>query len=281
MGQRWLQEKFSEFYIEIEKQKHAIRSGRWAYLPENPVPFDPKNPGNRGPNPVWESLAQVLRNQATEAGESGASGFNLYKEAQYAMVALADEIFMSGMIDWPGKSDWNSYPLEMAFFNTRSAGQSLFEKIEQVLSRRDPGERDLAEVYFNVISLGFHGKYFAQRQKQAPGSQSSQELADLRRRLHSCYTDGKTKSSAKVSPQAYDYIEARDMGSKIPNALQSLVFFAIAVVVLFGANLLFEKVMKGGIHETLDKIDSSMNYRLDKRADPTLEKKTESNPTGN
>ena len=58
-------------------------------------------------------------------------------------------------------------------------------------------------------------------------------------------------------------------------------YFAIAVVVLFGANILFEKVMKGGIHETLDKIDSSMNYRLDKRADPTLEQKTEANPTGN
>lgn len=268
MSERWLQQKFSEFIIEIEKQKNAIRGGRWAYQPENPVPFDPKNPGDRGPNPVWEALADVLRRQAREAGDSGASGLNLYREAQYAMVALADEIFMSGMLDWPGKADWNGYPLEMAFFNTRSAGQQLFDRIEKVLARRDPGERDLAEIYFNVISLGFRGKYFVGRQRQAPGAGSSPELQELRRRLHSCATDGRSVSSGSVSPQAYEHIEERDMGSKIPNALQSLVFLGIAILVLLGTSILFNEIMLSGIDDTLDDLDQKMSYRLDRRADP-------------
>lgn len=262
MAQRWLQKQFRDFFVEVERQRAAIRAGRWAYQQDDQAPFDPKHAGQRGPNPVWEALANLLRRQAEKAGESGASGLQLYKRAQYAMIALADEIFIAGTGDWAGRKDWNTYPLELAFFNTRAAGETVFRNIEELLARRDPGERDLAEIYFNVLSLGFQGRYFVASRQKAPGARGNTKIDELRRRLYSCFGGERDASAGWVSAQPYKYIESRAMGAQIPNVLQSVMFLGIAIGFLMLAGIGFSSLLRGGVTNNVKDINTTLGDRV-------------------
>ena len=104
---------------------------------------------------VWQQLLSMLERQALEAGQGGAFAYEVYREAQYVMAALADEIFLH--LDWEGKSSWPL--LESRLFQSHIAGEEIFTRIERLLQRRDPFYLDLAAVYFMALSLGFEGKY--------------------------------------------------------------------------------------------------------------------------
>jgi type VI secretion system protein ImpK len=104
---------------------------------------------------VWQQLLSLLERQSLEAGQGGAFAFEVYREAQYVMAALADEVFLH--LDWEGKSSW---PLiESRLFHTHMAGEEVFTRIDRLLQRRDPFYLDLAAVYFMALSLGFQGRY--------------------------------------------------------------------------------------------------------------------------
>jgi len=104
---------------------------------------------------VWQQLLSMLERQALEAGQGGAFAYEVYREAQYVMAALADEIFLH--LEWEGKSAWPL--LESRLFETHIAGEEVFSRIDRLLQRRDPFYLDLAAVYFMALSLGFEGKY--------------------------------------------------------------------------------------------------------------------------
>lgn len=78
-----------------------------------------------------------------------------FKEAQYAMVALADEVFLS--LPWSGAQLWQRGLLESQIFQSQSAGLQIFQKIDVLLSQYDPSRRSLATIYFQILALGFKG----------------------------------------------------------------------------------------------------------------------------
>lgn len=105
---------------------------------------------------VWQELLTLLERQALEAGQGGgAFAFEIYREAQYVMAALADEVFLN--LHWEGRNSWPL--LEARLFQTHYAGEALFQRLDRLLQRRDPFYTDLAAVYFMALSLDFKGKY--------------------------------------------------------------------------------------------------------------------------
>jgi type VI secretion system protein ImpK len=44
-------------------------------------------------------------------------------------------------------------------FQSHVAGETFFDKLDQLLRERDPAQKSLAGVYFAALSLGFRGKY--------------------------------------------------------------------------------------------------------------------------
>lgn len=80
-----------------------------------------------------------------------------FKDAQYAMAALADEIFLT--LPWHGCDLWAKQLLESQLFQSQSAGTLIFKKIDDLLSKYDPSRKNLATVYFYVLALGFKGAY--------------------------------------------------------------------------------------------------------------------------
>ena len=104
-------------------------------------------------------LVTLLERDALESARQGGSyGATLFRQAQYAMAALADEILIHEL-EWPGRTAWREHLLEMALFKSQDAGDRFFDNIEEILRQRDPVTIDLAVVYLLCLKLGFQGKY--------------------------------------------------------------------------------------------------------------------------
>lgn len=176
-GESFLVQQFDDFYREVIHLSELAQTGGSAppqssaglfSLPgdtlgkhasvratdfNEPVPFTGVTPGS-----VRQRLLTVLERQALDVHRSGGDyAAALYKEAQYVMAALADEVFL--YLDWPGSEDWSSSMLESALFESHRAGEEIFEQIERLVRERNPVYRDLAKIYLMALGLGFQGRY--------------------------------------------------------------------------------------------------------------------------
>jgi type IV/VI secretion system ImpK/VasF family protein len=107
---------------------------------------------------VWQSMLAMFRRHALPLQHFERIHARSYFEAQYIMAAFADEVFIH--LDWEGGAAWTSNLLESTLFQSHVAGEAFFEKVDQLLSERDPACKGLAAVYLTALSLGFRGKYY-------------------------------------------------------------------------------------------------------------------------
>ena len=156
-------EQFRAFWREVD----ALRT-----MALSPSMAPPASPGTmvlvHAPTAVRDRLLAALRSQDAELSRSiNGKALGYYREAQYAMVAVADEVFVR--LAWNGATYWASNLLETERFATRRAGQAVFERIDGLLERADPDDKELAAVYLTALALGFQGKY-ADRFDGAPST---------------------------------------------------------------------------------------------------------------
>jgi type VI secretion system protein ImpK len=165
--------QFREFYREVARLKRTVAYAAPASSAEESIftsaaavsqgtrgsavslPASGASEASPAVTGVWQQLVSLLERQSLEAGQGGAFAYEVYREAQYVMAALADEIFLH--LDWEGRSSWPL--LESRLFQTHIAGEEVFVRIDRLLMRRDPFYLDLAAVYFMALSLGFQGRY--------------------------------------------------------------------------------------------------------------------------
>jgi type VI secretion system protein ImpK len=144
-------EKFQQFHTELMRLQERLREGNFAYDADQPA--DARN-AVLSASAAWRRIVSVLERQEQEAIRQGGDlGLELYKRAQYAMAALADEVFLN------------------------LAGEELFERIHDLLHNRDAGQNELARIYLSVLALGFQGRYRGRADAHA-------ELEVIRRRLY-------------------------------------------------------------------------------------------------
>ena len=73
--------------------------------------------------------------------------------AKFAICAWVDEILLS--VDWPGRQQWQKEQLQRLHFKTTRAGEEFFERLNSL----GVHQRDVREVYYLCLGLGFSGKY--------------------------------------------------------------------------------------------------------------------------
>ena len=142
---------FREFYREVVRLKGVVT----AAPPD--APADPAGRPEARVNAVRQELTALLERQAAAAARGGGYGAEIYREAQYLMAALGDEVFLN--LDWAGRELWKSQLLEQKLFGTHRAGEAVFERLDAILTSRDPIYIDLAKVYLFALGLGFAGRY--------------------------------------------------------------------------------------------------------------------------
>ena len=77
------------------------------------------------------------------------------QRARYALVALADEVFMNS--GWDRSREWGDLTLERQIFQTSRADYHFFELLDQA----DPNDQEITAVYYLCLALGFTGRFEA------------------------------------------------------------------------------------------------------------------------
>ncbi|MFZ2865153.1 MAG: type IVB secretion system protein IcmH/DotU [Ignavibacteriaceae bacterium] len=98
------------------------------------------------------------------------------RHSKFALVALLDETIISS--EWSEKNEWLTEPLQIKLFDTFNAGEEFFTYMSE-LRQRSSANKDVLEIYYLCLSLGFKGKY----QLQSPEN-LRRVIDDLNLELH-------------------------------------------------------------------------------------------------
>lgn len=218
----YLLDQFEEFFGEVVRLRHQAQ--------QSPVPLPGQSDPERLPigliaSEALDRLQTLLEMQALESGRRGGDfGLLYYKDAQYVMAVLADEIFI--VLDWPGRESWKSDLLETRLFGSYNAGDQFFQRLDGLLAQGERAQPELALVYLMALGLGFKGRY--------RGLAQASKLEEYRRRLYE-YVYRKrpdlTDPGRVLSPQAYRHTLADATPRLLPNPARWLWLLGFAFAV--------------------------------------------------
>jgi type VI secretion system protein ImpK len=157
--------------------------------------------------------------------------------AKFALVAFLDETIISS--EWSEKSEWLAEPLQIKLFDTFNAGEEFFTNMSS-LRQRSSTNKDILEIYYLCLSLGFKGKY----QLQSPEN-LRRIIDDLNLELH---------------PEAYRSIDVLSPNGKprqsivqtVKTGLPLWVYPAGAIVILIIFYLILSFSISGKLDDVLD-----------------------------
>ena len=98
---------------------------------------------------------QLLSDYVAKAQRAGVP-LDLVESAKYAWVALIDERVLSSNLAL--RESWLANPLQMKHFDSFSAGEDFYTRLETYRHGADPRRLDVVEVYHVCLALGFAGK---------------------------------------------------------------------------------------------------------------------------
>ena len=76
-----------------------------------------------------------------------------YDLARFAIVAWVDETILNS--DWEEKNRWQREQLQRIYYQTTDAGEIFFERLNSIGIH----QRDVREVYYLCLAMGFSGRY--------------------------------------------------------------------------------------------------------------------------
>ncbi|MGA1874885.1 MAG: type IVB secretion system protein IcmH/DotU [bacterium] len=76
-----------------------------------------------------------------------------YDLARFALCAWIDEAILNS--PWKEKAQWQKERLQHFFYHTTEAGEEFFERLNSL----GPHQREVREVYYLCLTIGFTGKY--------------------------------------------------------------------------------------------------------------------------
>lgn len=239
-GDSFLLRWFRDFYREVLRSKRVL---------EGAAPPAHGEEAGGGTATVGQRLLAYLQRQSLAAARVGGDfAFGMYGEAQYVMAALADETFLH--LDWSGSEGWSSNLLEERLFKTHRAGEEVFERIDQLLAKRDPFYLDLAQVYLMALALGFEGKY-----RGAPDGE--RRLGFYRRRLLEFLAEREPDlldTSRDLVPEAYESTLDQERGRRLPYLRPWLVAGAAVLLLWLAVGHLLWNDLIADLDPLLDRI---------------------------
>jgi type VI secretion system protein ImpK len=179
---------------------------------------------------VSKDLEQLIELQTLESKREG-SRFELQSiaDARYLKAALADEILLN--TEWIGRDRWTEHLLEASLFRTSVAGDRIFEKIEELLSNREPSLRPIASLYLFALALGFQGKF----RGTAPAERFAGYRAELFQFVYQRQPDLSGRDRV-LSERAYASTLSHLSPRKMPTLSRWSVIFLIGVLGLLAVS---------------------------------------------
>jgi type VI secretion system protein ImpK len=131
------------------------------------------------PNPAGlrEQLAVAIRNFESRARASGIAPEKVIA-ARYALCTLLDEAAAS--TPWGGSGSWANHSLLVLFHNETWGGEKFFQLLSK-LAENPAANRDLLELMYACLALGFEGRYRVLENGRAQLETLRERLAQLLR----------------------------------------------------------------------------------------------------
>lgn len=136
--------------------------------------------------------------------------------AAWAVAALLDDLALN--TPWGGASAWPRQPLIVALSGDVDAGEQFFARLDR-LERSPAQERDLLEIHYLALALGFRGRY------RVPGREGDRSLAAVRTTAARFLRDAEAEA-APLSPH-WQGVIASDEPRRF--TVPIWVLFAVAV----------------------------------------------------
>lgn len=130
-------------------------------------------------------------------------------EAMYALIALIDETVLS--VPGPCRDYWFNKPLQLEYFGDNLAGEGFYNKLQKMLLAPEK-KKDVLEIYYICLSLGFEGKY-----KMGNTEDRVAIMEDLGRKIRRT----RMRVSAELSPhgRSTDAVAPKKKGNAAPYPL--------------------------------------------------------------
>ncbi|MBW1729693.1 MAG: type IVB secretion system protein IcmH/DotU [Deltaproteobacteria bacterium] len=106
--------------------------------------------------PPFDQVKQdILRllTQSEDCVKQGAFSPEDYDQARFAVCAWIDEAILSS--NWKERQHWQRQQLQRMYYNTTDAGELFFERLNNLGLH----QRDVREVYYLCLAMGFTGRY--------------------------------------------------------------------------------------------------------------------------
>ena len=109
-----------------------------------------------GPAPGFDQVRADLGRliaQSESRLEQGRFPQEDFDLARFAVFAWVDETILAS--SWEGRSQWQCEQLQRQYYHTADAGELFFERLNTI----GPHQREVREVYYLCLALGFTGQY--------------------------------------------------------------------------------------------------------------------------
>ena len=134
-------------------------------------------------------VAEIRRFESSAIREGIAQ--DQVRAARYALCSLIDETVLN--TPWGSNSNWSHKSLLISFHKEAWGGEKVFQIINQ-LAREPEAKRDLLELLYYCLAMGFEGKYRIQEQGQA-------QLEKLRENLYLLLQRQRGNIETQLSPR--------------------------------------------------------------------------------
>ena len=248
--------QFRLFYEAVEQ----VRQATFHITPSHSVESEKKEylvNGEISPSPIdnlFNSLITALEERGKDFSTNGGDyGSRLFERVIYVFAAFADDMMLKSK--WAGRDEWIRAPLEVKLFGSQSAGEEIFDDIDDGLSKYEFGRRDLARIYLLALNMGFEGRF--------KGKASEGIITNYKSRLFELINDRTaTKSEARKSflGSVYQYNQtggAPEMMSYLRPWL--LTIGAITLAYLLGAHFIWThmvSVLNEQVISTIEQLSS-------------------------
>lgn len=129
-----------------------------------------------------------------------------YQDARFAVVAWTDERILKHNT-WQYHNKWNASPLQLTYYNTRNAGEEFFERLQDLQA----DNKEIRELYYVCLGLGFSGQYFLGKEDELKLDQIRHDQAQ-----HLTVPVQDVQDIDKLTPQPYEIVSPAGRPIKRP-----------------------------------------------------------------
>lgn len=237
---------FRDFHIELIHLKQLIQSGREKLIDSENTEEDKEPEEISGY--VRSRLLTKMEELSANTGQSrGEFSIHVYRDTQYIMAALADEVFLNE--DWEEKEVWKANLLEYKIFGSKIAGEEIFNRIDKLLEERDASSMELAFIYLLALFNGFQGKYRYTGREIEIRNYSTQLYIFIFQKK-----PGLLKNGKHIFPETHEYTLAEGIGYKIPYLKKWYIIIAALCGSLFIISHVLWRLVVSDLDAVVEKV---------------------------